>query len=133
MRHKLVQTGFLALLFTTLYNLPTQAQILNKILPTTLQVTVLDDKGKILPNTIVYLYENETDYENKKATITPQVANKRGRVEFSGLESKIYFIRAENGALNNSQGVFQTPPLTEAKQNQINIIVKQEEDSFPGF
>ncbi|MEN7549906.1 carboxypeptidase regulatory-like domain-containing protein [Rapidithrix thailandica] len=94
------------------------------ILPTNLQVTVVDDAGNIQIGASVKLYKTEEDYKNDKNAIKAQSkTNKKGRVIFKKLDTKVYWVRAQKGDLTNDDHGIKTSKLEKGRLNRINIVL----------
>ncbi|MBX2842778.1 MAG: hypothetical protein KTR26_13485 [Flammeovirgaceae bacterium] len=100
------------------------ASVKAQLLPTNLEITVLDEKGNIQPGTSVKLYENEEDYKNEKNAIQTGKTDEKGKAKFKKLKTQAYFVKAEKGDLNNDDGANQTSILVQKKTNKVNIIIE---------
>ena len=97
----------------------------NQLLNTSLRVTVLNDLGNIQENATVQLFTSEEDYRNETNPVGPsQKTDKKGRVTFKKLGSRVYYIHAKKGdATNVGRGV-QTEKLAEGKVNKLNTVIE---------
>ncbi|WP_020532338.1 SpaA isopeptide-forming pilin-related protein [Flexithrix dorotheae] len=95
-----------------------------QLLPTNLEITVLDEKGNIQPGASVKIYESEEDYKNDKNAINTGKTDEKGKIKFKKLKTQAYFVKAVKGDLNNDDGANQTSILVEKKTNKVNIIIE---------
>ncbi len=120
---KLKKFFFLTLFFSALYF---QASAQTFFL--SLQVSVIDAKGNVVPDATVKLYKSEADYMADKNAIVAkddEKTNKRGRITFTKLETKEYFIRAEKGNMSNMAHGYQCSKLDKNRINKVNIIISE--------
>ncbi|MCS7005836.1 MAG: prealbumin-like fold domain-containing protein [Cytophagales bacterium] len=95
-----------------------------QFLSTVLKVTVLDDAGNIQKGAVVKLYKTEEDYkEDKNPVGGPQTTDEKGKVQFKDLEPQVYYVRAQKGDKDNSDGGIKTHKLDAGKINKINVII----------
>ena len=81
-------------------------------MPTSLRITVLNELGNTEEEVKVTLYHNSEDYKKEEnAVMEGKMTDKKGRVTFKGLESKVYFVNAEKGDKNNYGAGVQTDKL----------------------
>ena len=96
-----------------------------QIIKTSLRITVLDEVGNPVEEATVVLYETEEDYRSESNPVTkPGKSDAKGRVKFSDLEEKSYFVQAVKDDKNNDGRGAQISPLSAKKQNRINIIIE---------
>ncbi len=96
-----------------------------QLLRTSLQLTVLNELGNPVENAEVNLYHNQEDYRNEEnAAVEMQKTDKKGRVKFTGLESKVYFVDVKKGDMSNTGAAVQTDTLQEKRINKVNIIIE---------
>jgi len=97
----------------------------SQLLPTNLRITVLNSLGNAEEGVSVTLYANEEDYRQEKNPVTEtQLTDKKGRVTFTKLETKSYFIHAEKGSLSNVGEGVETAALQEGRMNKVNIVIQ---------
>ncbi|MEQ9423613.1 MAG: carboxypeptidase-like regulatory domain-containing protein [Cyclobacteriaceae bacterium] len=96
----------------------------SQLLPTNLQVTVLDDLGNVVEGATVIIFENEEDYrfENNPA-FGPELTDKKGRVTFKKIPAKSYYVFVSKGDKNNDGKGVKTSRLEPGKKNQINVVI----------
>jgi hypothetical protein len=90
--------------------------------PTVLAFTITDSTASIpLPGTELRIYDNEVDWDNVNEPLLIGYANSEGKVEFSNLESTVYYLWAY---LDEPEGYWisggYTPALT---LNEINSFL----------
>ena len=116
--------SMLLLLATTCLVLTSSKEATTLRLPTTLQVTVLDDIGNVQKNAKVSLYTNAKHHEIKKHQIAgPLKTDAKGRVTFKKLKPIPYYIHAEKGSKDNTLGAIKVGKLKKGKINKINVII----------
>lgn len=96
-----------------------------QLIKTTLIVHVLDDLGNFQEGASVRLYKTESDYNEDKNFIGPEISDARGRVKFKKLEAIDYFVLVEKEKKNNVLGGERTGKLNEGKINNVNIIISE--------
>lgn len=96
-----------------------------QILPTNLRITVLNSLGNAVEGASVTLYANESDYLKEVNPVQESlITDKKGRVTFTKLSPKSYFVLARKGDLdNNGEGV-ETAKLIEGRMNKVNIVIQ---------
>lgn len=108
-----VLLGFLS------FNAPEQ------ILKTQLRLTILNELGNPVEGANVTLYHTDEDYRQEiNPVMATETSDKKGRVKFSGLEPKVYFIHAEKDDKTNAGAGVQTDTLQEGRINKVNIIIE---------
>lgn len=109
----LALTGILA------FNTPLQ------ILKTQLRITILNELGNTVEGANVTLYNNDEDYrQEKNPVMETQLTDSKGRVKFTGLEPKVYYVHAEKDDKDNAGAGVQTDTLQEGRINKVNIIIE---------
>jgi hypothetical protein len=97
----------------------------SELLPTSLNVKVLDYLGNIVEGAAVRLFHTEEDYRNETNQVgETQYTDKKGKTSFKNLESRIYFLYVTKDDLNNVGGGVQTDTLKSGKVNKINIVIE---------
>lgn len=97
----------------------------SQLLPTNLRITVLNSLGNAEEGVSVTLYANEDDYRQEKNPVTEtQLTDKKGRVTFTKLEPKAYFVHAIKGDLSNVGEGVETARLQEGRMNKVNIVIQ---------
>jgi hypothetical protein len=96
-----------------------------QLLPTNLRITVLNSLGNLEEGVTVTLYGNEDNYMKETDPVAePQKTDSKGRVTFTKLEPKAYFIVARKGDLDNNGEGAETAPLQEGRMNKVNIVIQ---------
>lgn len=97
----------------------------SQIFNTSLRLTIIDELGNPVEGAEVTLYHSLDDYreEQNPATET-QTSDKKGRVKFSKLEPKVYFILAEKDGMSNAGAGVQTNELQSGRINKSNVIIE---------
>ncbi len=95
------------------------------VLPTKLQITVIDHLGNVVEGATVELYASEDDYRNETNIIQEaQLTDKKGRATFSQLEEKVYWLHVFKDDMNNDGAGVQTDTLVPKKVNKVNVIIE---------
>lgn len=101
------------------FNTPTQ------LFKTSLRLTILNELGNPVEGAKVTLYHNQEDYrQEQNAASATQTTDNKGRVKFSDLEPKVYFVEATKDDMSNAGAGVQTDTLQENRMNKINIIIE---------
>jgi uncharacterized GH25 family protein len=96
-----------------------------QILKTSLRFTILNELGNPVPDASVSLYLNQDDYRQEvNPVMETRTTDKKGRVKFSGLEPRVYFVHAVKDEMNNAGAGVQTDTLREGRINKVNIIIE---------
>lgn len=112
--------AFLVVLFASSFNAPS-----DQLLPTNLRITVLNSLGNTEEGVSVTLFENEKDYRSEENAVADALlTDKKGRVTFTKLEPKSYFIHAVKGDLSNAGEGVATAVLEEGRMNKVNIVIQ---------
>ena len=97
----------------------------DQILKTQLRITILNELGNPVEGAEVTLYNSDEDYRKEQNPVLPtQTTDDKGRVKFSGLEPKAYFVHAEKGIQDNAGAGVQTDVLQEGRINKANIVIE---------
>ena len=97
----------------------------SEILPTSLNVKVLDYLGNIVEGASVRLFHTDEDYRKEENQIgETQFTDKKGKTTIKNLEPRIYFLYVTKDDMNNVGGGVQTDTLKSGKVNKINIIIQ---------
>jgi hypothetical protein len=95
------------------------------LLPTSLNIKVIDFVGNIVEGAAVRLFHTEDDYRNETNQIGEiQYTDKKGKTTFKNLETRIYFLYVTKDDMNNVGGGVQTDTLKSGKVNKINIVIE---------
>ncbi|MFA0962910.1 carboxypeptidase-like regulatory domain-containing protein [Roseivirga sp. BDSF3-8] len=95
------------------------------IFDTGLRITVIDELGNPVEGATVKIFANEKDYRAGENLVQePQTSDEKGRVTFKDLESKVYFVDARKGDMNNNSAGVQTDKLKEKRLNKVNIVIE---------
>jgi len=92
---------------------------------TVLKVTILDNLGNIQKGATVKLYKTEKDYQEDKNVIVSGRTDEKGKLQFKDLEGQVYYIRAQKGEKDNSDGGIKTHKLDAGKINKINVVIAE--------
>ena len=112
--------GLVCLTFLSAFHLAPE-----QILKTSLRLTVLNELGNPVPDAKVTLYNTQEDYRQEvNPAAEMQTTDKKGRVKFSGLEPKVYFVHAIKDDMSNVGAGVQTDTLREGRINKVNIIIE---------
>lgn len=96
-----------------------------QILKTQLRITVLNDLGNPVEGAKVTLYNSDEDYRKEQnPAMETETSDNKGRVKFSGLEPKVYYIHAQKGDMTNAGAGVQSDTLQEGRINKANIIIE---------
>ena len=95
-----------------------------EVIPTSLKITVRNDLGNLESKVIVTLYGSESDFQKEENPIQTGQTNEKGIVSFKGLESRVYFVTAVKGDMNNFGAGVQTSRLEAKKVNKVTIIIE---------
>ena len=96
-----------------------------QLFKTRIRFTILNELGNRVENAKVTLYHNKEDYRQEKNPVAEtQLTDEKGRVKFSDLEPKVYFVHAEKDLMSNAGAGVQTDTLREGRLNKINIIIE---------
>ena len=114
-------TGFNILMIACFLLLTSSTQLL----PTNLRITVLNSLGNAEEGVTVTLYDTEDNYiEEKNPVQESQLTDAKGRVTFTKLQPKPYFVVARKGDLDNNGEGAETAPLQEGRMNKVNIVIQ---------
>ena len=113
----------LLLLFLVVF-LNTSFVAKKSLLPTSLQIRIIDELGSYVTGAKAILYDNESDYFNEENALQEKTSDAKGRVLFKKLESKVYFIKVTKGKKTNDDGGMKTGTLVKARRNKVNIIIQ---------
>lgn len=80
--------------------------------------------GNQLEGVKVSIFENQEDYHSGENVVQEGVTDKRGRVTFSDLSDKVYWVHAEKDKLSNAGLGAQTDTLQAKRLNQATIVVQ---------
>lgn len=96
-----------------------------QLLPTNLRIIVLNSLGNAEEGVTVTIYGTEDNYVDETNPLQePQITDNKGRVTFTKLEPKSYFILARKGDLDNNGEGAQTAELLEGRMNKVNIVIQ---------
>lgn len=109
--------SFAALLFSCSKKSSTPA-------PTSLQITFTDAGGSLVPGTSVTLYPSEAAYLAGTNAIETGTTDSKGMISFTNLSSNQYYWLAQDGCLNNVNGIVTTlNPLTANANNEVTSVL----------
>ncbi len=96
-----------------------------QVFTTALRVTVRDNLGNVVDSAQVQIFKTKEAYEQE---ITPvggvQYTDKKGRIRYTGIEPRAYYINVEKGDMNNYGGGTMTETLTEKRSNKLTVIIE---------
>ncbi len=96
-----------------------------QLLKTSLEITVRDNLGNIVEGATVQIFNTKEDYENETNPVEGKKAtDKKGRVKFTGLEAKDYYVNVEKGDMDNYGAGTKTDVLVENRSNKVTIIIE---------
>lgn len=121
MKRKIVIPILLLTVCTVLFAFNFKENI--QLVKTTLRITVLNDLGTAKEEVKVSLFSSDEDYRAGKNIVQEGMTDSKGRVNFKDLESKVYWVRAAKGDLNNDGMAVQTDTLQARRLNQATIII----------
>ena len=91
---------------------------------TSLELTITDILGNIVPNAVVLLYSSLNDIQNGTNEISYKLTNSDGKVSFDYLANIKYYWFVSTGCTNNSNGaITSTSPLTAHQKTSFNIVL----------
>ena len=90
---------------------------------TSLEITIRDDLGNIIPNATVKLYQSETDYKNETNSLSVKTSNASGVVIFDNLTSIKYYFSADKDCLSNAFGGVATASILVLNQKNNSVCV----------
>ena len=94
------------------------------LIKTSLRVTVLNDLGNPIEGATVNLYDNEDNYKKSENPVATEKTNEKGYASFKELDTKVYFVEAEKGDMNNYGLGTKTEKLVEKRMNKVNVIIE---------
>lgn len=95
------------------------------IFGTGLRITVIDELGNPVEGATVRLFASDEDYRASENDVQDaQTSDEKGRVTFKELESRVYFIDARKGDMNNNGAGVQTDKLIDNRLNKVNIVIE---------
>lgn len=96
-----------------------------QLFKTSLRLTILNELGNPVEGATVNLYHNQEDYrQEENPAAETQTTDNKGRVKFTDLEPKVYFVDAEKDDMTNDGAGVQTDTLQEKRMNKVNIIIE---------
>jgi len=96
-----------------------------KLLPTSLNIKVIDYVGNIVEGAAVKLFHTEDDYRKETNQVgETRYTDKKGKTTIKNLESRIYYLYVTKDDMNNVGGGVQTDTLKSGKVNKINIVIE---------
>jgi len=97
---------------------------IDKIIATSLKITIRNNLGNIESGVTVTLYGNKEDFKKEQNSIQEGETNEKGVVTFKKLGTKAYFVTAIKGDMNNYGAGVQTNTLDANKVNKVTIIIE---------
>ena len=91
---------------------------------TSLQVTVMDEKGNLQENARVLLYDNKEDFLNEENPVQdPAFTNQKGKVLIKKLDPQPYYIAITKDEMDNFGASDYVDTLKEGRMNKVNVII----------
>lgn len=93
----------------------------------TLELTIKNELGNLIPGATVKLYSNETDWRNQTNQIgSTKITGSDGIVNFTNIDDIKYYWYVEKDCENNVNGAVTTvTPLSNTLKNRLDVILKQ--------
>ena len=96
-----------------------------QVFTTALQITVRDNLGNIQDSAKVQIFHTKEDYQQETNPIGGvQYTDKKGRIKYTALEPKAYYVNVEKGDMNNYGAATLTDQLTPKRNNKVTIIIE---------
>lgn len=96
-----------------------------QILKTSLEVTVRDNLGNVVEDAQVQLFNTKEDYQQETNQIQGlKTTDGKGRVKFTDLDAKEYYVNVEKGEMNNYGAGIKTDALEAKRKNRVTIIIE---------
>lgn len=121
---------FLTLLFISCQTLPS-ASVPEadgspiQLFKTSLDITVRDNLGNVMEGAKVQLFNTREDYQKEENAIQGvKTTDEKGRVKFTGLDAKEYYVNVEKGDMNNYGAGIKTDALMAKRNNKVTIIIE---------
>ena len=114
---KILMISFLSLL--NLGSVPEQV-----FLPTSLQISIVNQEGKPVEQVEVKLYQKEEDYLSSTNALDSLMTNAKGTVKFKKLAPKAYFVEARKKDQSNDAMGSKTDVLQEGRINKVVINIE---------
>ncbi len=95
------------------------------VIPTSLELTIKDIVGNIVPGASVMLYSTRTDWENSTHPVTgsSKITDASGKVKFTDLSSIRYYYDVAAGCKNNAHGNNSVSALSANANNTTEVII----------
>ena len=119
-QNKILSLTCLSIALTFMVVVESNAQIL----PTKLQMTIVDGSGNKVEGAMVSIYTSEDDYRVGQNAVFTGVTNKKGKLTFKEAKTVQYFIEVKKGELTNIGEGVQTGPLTKGKFTKVSITIE---------
>jgi len=87
------------------------------------KIYVVDEANNIITGAKVTLYGTFNNYKIEKHPVASGKTSKKGFIEFTNLDEKVYYIHAIKGDLNNNGGNNQTDTLHAKGKNRFEIMI----------
>ena len=96
-----------------------------QVFTTALRVTVRDNLGNVVDSAQVQIFKTKEDYEQETNPVGGiQYTDEKGRIRYTGIEPRAYYINVEKGDMNNYGGGTMTEELTEKRSNKLTVIIE---------
>ncbi len=94
------------------------------LLPTNLEITVIDGLGNYVEGATVSIFTSKDDYLGSGEPVMLATTDEKGKVKFKKLEPIIYYIDARKGDMNNDGEGVATEALQEGRTNKVNVVIE---------
>ena len=96
-----------------------------QVFTTALRVTVRDNLGNVVDSAQVQIFKTKEDYEQETNPVGGvQYTDEKGRIRYTGIEPRAYYINVEKEDMNNYGGGTMTEELTEKRSNKLTVIIE---------
>ncbi len=96
-----------------------------QLLKTSLEITVRDNLGNIVEGAEVQIFNTKEEYQKEENSIQGlKTTDNKGRVKFTDLDAKEYYVNVEKGDLNNYGAGIKTDELVPKRGNKVTIIIE---------
>lgn len=109
-------------LIMILFNSPIENQGVS-ILPTKLEIEVVNNLGNLVSEAEVTLFKTKEDYLAGTNEVVSQITNEKGVAKFKDLEPIPYFIDVRKGDKSNDGHGAQIEALEEGRKNKVKVVI----------
>jgi len=93
------------------------------VLKTSLNITVRDEAGNLVPDANIKLYSNRENWEKETGHFAEGVTDAKGIYKFQDIAQLSVFLLVKKGDKDNTGGAEQTT-LVKGKINKITVIIQ---------